>query len=158
MAREPAGVRPAARYIGLEFRVYAVLGRLKAELGSQTRCIALGDPLRTAFDRWWDTWIEPELQEAEKGSATGRAQEQSGPHHASGRASTEPRSCWGSGCTVTGSTMALMVNDSERLSDRALVEMIQEYGIDQSRLQGYSGVDGPHGGGRAAYAGRRIIG
>jgi hypothetical protein len=38
----------------LEFRVYAVLGRLKAEL-------------RTSFDRWWDTWIEPELQEAEKG-------------------------------------------------------------------------------------------
>jgi len=20
-----------------------------------------------SFDRWWDTWIEPELQEAEKG-------------------------------------------------------------------------------------------
>ena len=54
VVRELVGARSAPRYVGLESRVNAVLGRLKAEL-------------RTSFDRWWDTWIEPEFQEAETG-------------------------------------------------------------------------------------------
>ena len=28
---------------------------------------ALETKIRAAFDRWWDSWIEPELQTAEKG-------------------------------------------------------------------------------------------